>query len=382
MPIYTQDSVTSYHSGGRTPAYAVAHGSIATRREWIIERIAYVNFTETPVLHSCQKTSADNTSVEWTMDRIADPRTRHGTAATAIAALGEDAEFDPTPLEHRTRCGNVSHIWAEQFRVTDTQRLMNEVGTNDEYNLQAWKAFLRLGTMFEYILMWSKAIAGGFVAGAGAGGATANHMQGIFSWGIDTGDTGAAYTLLGTWLIPDIYSATHYAGTGADITVDELYDNMLEPAYDKAMNLDQSIMLCGAKVKRIVSGFAMVYSGSGATLNATPLNERNVPAAARRLTDSIDVYQTDVGPLYVNKTRYMNGTETRTGYGSAAGTNIAVKDAAVIFEPEFFTIPVIQGFHIIPLARSGLTSQAAVVGQMSLICHNPRAMITAINIAA
>jgi hypothetical protein len=378
MPIYSNDPLTTYHSGGRSPAYAVAHGDVETRREWLLDRIAYVNFVETPLLHSLEKVSSDNTLVEWTMDRIADPRTRHGTTPANIQALQEDADIDPTPVEHRTRVCNFSHIWGESFRVTDTQRLMNEVGTSDEYNLQAWKAFLRLGTMFEYILMWSQEAAGSYTAG---GASVARKMMGIFGWGIETGDTGGDATICGR-TVPDIYSGTHYAGTGGDLTVDELYDEMLEPAYDKAMNLDQAIFLCGAKVKRVISQFALVYSGSGATLTATPLNERTVPAAARRLVDSIDVFQTDVGPIYVNKTRYMNGSETRSGFGSAGATSITVKKSAVCLETPFFKIPVIQGFHIVPLARQGLTSQAVVVGQLSLICHNPRAMFTAIDIAA
>lgn len=190
-----------------------------------------------------------------------------------------------------------------------------------------------------------------------------------------------------------------YAHFGSDLTRTELFDYMLSPAWGKGMNIQGAVALCGVKVKRIISNFATVYSGSGATQTAAMLNDRNIGVDAKMLSDTIDVYESDLGKIYVNLDRYMNGAEHLVANGGSARTNTAqvgwhdaswtnnkgyfIQPNASLFiiEPEFFKIGLLRGLTHEPLAKTGDSNEGMLLMEYGLKCLNPIAGIAGFGVA-
>lgn len=190
-----------------------------------------------------------------------------------------------------------------------------------------------------------------------------------------------------------------YAHYGSDLTRTELFDYMLSPAWGKGMNIQGAVALCGVRVKRIISNFATVYSGSGATQTAEMLNDRNIGVDAKMLSDTIDVYESDLGKIYVNLDRYMNGAEHLVANGGSARTNtsfVGWHDASwsnnksyyiqpnaslFIIEPEFFKIGLLRGLTHEPLAKTGDSNEGMLLMEYGLKCLNPIAGIAGFGVA-
>lgn len=210
--------------------------------------------------------------------------------------------------------------------------------------------------------------------------------------------TGTAYTapVAGPPYVP---GAEAFAYFGSDLTRTELFDLMLSPAWGKGMNIQGAVALCGVRVKRIISNFATVYSGSGATQTAAMLNDRNIGVDAKLLSDTIDVYESDLGKIYVNLDRYMNGSEHLIANGGSARTNTSLigwhdtdwsknrsfyiqpNASLFIIEPEFFKIGLLRGLTHEPLAKTGDSNEGMLLMEYGLKCLNPIAGIAGFGVA-
>lgn len=189
--------------------------------------------------------------------------------------------------------------------------------------------------------------------------------------------------------------------TGPDLTLSFLNNKILQVAWGRGMNIGGALGLCGGTVKRLISRFGHVYSGSGSTDTAVSLNERNIPAELRRLSDSIDVYDSDFGTIYFNLDRYLNtgstpATSAPTGTiayadGSGAQANekqpyqphtICPSKSLVLIEPRMWNIVKVRGMAHTPLAKIGDATKGMVSGELGLMCKNPIAGAMALNQSA
>ena len=192
-----------------------------------------------------------------------------------------------------------------------------------------------------------------------------------------------------TFSYPPGCSAARTAGNAilgyADFTRADM-NIVLSGAWNKGMNIDGCVALCGAGMKRTVSQFALVYSGSGTTQSMNLLNNRNSAAADKIITDTIDVYDSDFGKVFFNLDRYMNGGTLQTG---AAASGIICYDdsltdsvgrrtfkvhpqATLVFiEPSMLKIASIQNLAYTPLAKVGLSTKGLVSIDQGLIVKNP-----------
>ena len=366
---YTGTPFQTLASGLRTGGGLTSN--FPTYREQIFDRIAYVQGIETPNLNVLQREDVWNTLYSFVMGQIRFDR----TSIPADVEGKQHTELGDQSGNARLRAWNGIHIHSKDIAVSDVQRNMREVGVPDEYQHQAWEQMLALAVEFENILLWSRYQAGSESTYSPTGDAPQTH--GLYAWAYDTGTTGATVSIAGQD-IPDFYSATHYQGTGANMTRTQFNENLLQPAWEKGMEIDKSLCFVGTKVKNVMSQYAMIYNGSGATLTATPLNERGIPASAMRLVDKLDIYEGDWGRVFVIKNRNMANSTPFSGFG----TGVAPNKAILAYEPRYMGIAVFEGFNHVPLAKLGSTSQGYCEAILGTICRNPRAMFSGDNLAA
>lgn len=367
MPAYTQTNRATTYDG-----LGAAVGG--TRREDVIEAVSYVNPLETPMLSSIDTVPVDNTRKDWMLDNITQK------VSGTVSATVEGAEFDPTSTISRVRASNYTHIISKGFAVSDTQRSMDEIGVSDEYTHQAWKAMLELATELEFALMWSE-------WAVGSDAPVARRMHGLMPWGYWASDSGNLATIAGHAGTAPFITTWKSNATAVDLTLDQFNDDILDPAWAKGMDINQSLIFVGAKMKKLMSKWPMTYQGSGATLSATPLNEREVPAGAKRLVDYVDVYETEFGTLHVNKNRYLNDAAGRdidpSGDGGPAQVaSMSPNKTMIIFEPRFLALGVLRGMDTIPLAKTGDSSRGVCLVESTLIIRNTKVIAGGHNLAA
>jgi len=374
---YTFAPMQSFTSGGRS----TSGGGLAndpTYREQLFDRVAYVNGVETPLLNLLTREQLYNTLYSFSMGQIAYDRT---TIPADVEGKQHTSLGTANSAKVRIRAYNGIHIHSRDVAVSDIQRGMREVGVPDEYQHQAWQETLGLGVDFENIMLWSRYVAGTESSFPGAPGA-APQTHGLFAWLYDTGYDAVAATIAGT-TIPNYYSSTLYQGSGVDMTRRQFNDNILQPAWDKGMELDNAFWFVGTKVKRVISEYSHIYSGSGATLSASPLNYRNIPAGAHKIVDKLDIYEGDWGRVFVVKNRNMANTTPFAAFGPGGKQNNITPASCIIgFEPRYVGLGVFEGINHVPLAKLGSTSQGYVEGVLGLICRNPRALAGGYDLAA
>lgn len=189
---------------------------------------------------------------EWQTDALA--------AAGANAAL-EGAAFSDATLAATTRTGNYTQILKKEFKVSKTQDAVNSAGRKKEMAYQTEKKVKELSNDIEYALLIN--------ASAVAGDAsTARQLKGVTGW-ITT-------------------NATDGGGT-ADITEAILLDSLQDLW---AAGGKPSTVLCGAFQKRSMSAFTT--------------NTRYAMADEEKLTQAVDVYQSDFGVVVLRLHHIIN----------------------------------------------------------------------------
>jgi hypothetical protein len=334
-----------------------------TRREFILPEIAYVNPLSTPLYSILNRPETTNVLTEWVLGNI----NFDHSATTVNAHLEGLAASALTPANNkRYRMGSHQMINEKIVDVSRTQRKMDEVGVSDELSHQIWEESLVLAQENERNLLWSTDNAGS--------SSVARQTSGMWDWLTAFGNKTGNITHNG-YTVPDDYS-TYLDEVASPMTRDRL-NNLTEGAWEQGMNLDNAITFVGKNLKRLISGFGMVYSGSGATLSAAPLNERDIPAAAKTLIDRIDIYEGDFGTLYVNKNRYLTSTSAVT----INSKSIVPANSMLIFEPSYFEIREITPISYDPLAKDGDRTRSLLVSEYGLVCRNPKAIVGALNAA-
>jgi len=371
------------HSGGR-----LGHSyERETFREQILDQIAYVNALDTPLLSSLGKVPFTAERIEWLMDDIA-------WSQGAVQSENEVKQFftDTTALsdanaDFRTRAANVAHYITKEVFVTDRQRRVSEMGVGDEYAQQLWKKTIHLAKDFENALMFSVAndINSGTMEPTGhssgvASMAADSKMMGLVPYAKMAGGATSDKTVAGR-TIPfgtgagDFNCTWKTNTTAADMTVDEFHDEILAPYWNLGGEASQTLFMCGHKFKRLMGEWGMVYSGSGATLSAEPMNQRNIPAAAKKLIDTIDVYESQFGTIYINRNRYMSSSQTYafTDANYFDTTSTYRPDRGfLMFEPRYVKVGVGTGFTHLPMSKRGLQTAGAIYADLSLVVRNPK----------
>lgn len=349
--------------------------SSTTIREDLADRIAIISPNDTPLFHLLEKEPAHNTLFDWSMDNI-DAESVVQTAGDFAREEGIDAVF-PT-LTARQRATNFNHIVTRPVQVSDTERKMLEAGVDDEFSYQIYKKFLETLKQADYACHFSE-----FQALIGTSLPAKTH--GLANWLYACGlTTASAATIAASTIDTSTFRATLRQNAGANLTRDQLHDNMLQPAHVGGMDLSGAVALVPSQMKRVISQFAFVFDGGSTTDTAVPLNERRIGARERTLIDTIDIFETDFGTIYMNIDRRMN-SGTTVALGSAVTESAVVTDSeppdemVIIIDPTMFRIRILEGLTFIPLAKTGHSTKGMCVINFGFQVDNPKAGILAVD---
>jgi hypothetical protein len=270
----------------------------STRREDLIDVVTNISPRETPLLSGLPMGSPAT-------------QTLHEYATDTFAAAGDNAnaeanDFGATLLTPPTRSNNVTQIIQDNILVSETEIAVN--GVVEPYNYQVNK------TMVEH----AKDIELAFMAGSRASGSSnvARRMAGIINALTTNASTRNSGSSLGEADFNDVMNLI-WNSTGEVAT--EVY--------------------VGATLKRDISGFT-----AGVT--------KNVDAMDKRLTRSVDIYESDFGihKIFLHR-NIPNGANAKT---------------LVAINPNYHRKSYLRATKMEPLAKSGDHRRAMLTTELTL----------------
>ncbi len=352
--------------------YNAGPGDGNTIREDLSDILSIMSPLDTPLLSMLPQTPVHNPYFDWPIDDIP-------TADSVQGAIeGADAVFGLTSTvgnDTRFRMGNGTVINRETVDVTDSDRVALKAGVRDEFAYQVWKKTLVMAKQFEYNLHWAE-----FATGDNSGAGNARNTEGVFSFlyklGIDPATDklvgGKSYDTLGRQAV---YAPNYYIPGGPiNISRDILHNNILTPAWRKGTQVEGAIGLMGAPMKRLFADFAMVAT------TGNQINQRNIPAEAAKMEDTIDYIRTDFGMLYLNLDRYLDGIDTRIASLDGAGTGNngpkvhTLNKTLLIFQPGMLEIAMYRPAGFTLLAKIGDATKGLTLMEGGFKPLNPLSM--------
>lgn len=190
--------------------------------------------------------AAKNTLHEWVTYNTARPTSVTNVIEGAAATYGD--------LSRPVRTNNVTAIVSEPVRVSGTMKAVSTATGEDPYTFQKQEALKRLKAQMEYIT-----------------------INGVFA----SGDSGVARQMTGFSKM--ISTNVTARASGTSFTETELNDIINDVWTQVGADYVSDLLAVPMVIKRRISGFST---------NLT----RNVDASAKRLTQEVRVYDSQVGP--------------------------------------------------------------------------------------
>jgi len=238
-------------------------------RESLSDIITSISPMDTPFMSMCKQAKATATYEEWMTDTLA-------SASTSNAVIeGDEATLDASVAT--VRVGNYTQISDKTVVTTGTQEVISKAGRKSELAYQVAKKGKELKRDMEATLTANQAQVAGNAT-------TARKIGSLGSW-IATND------VLGTG------SAASPTGDGTDARTDgtqrALTESLLKTAIQNCWTEggEPSMVMVGPHNKTVISGF---------TGNSTRFDV----GEDKKLTASIDVYESDFGALDIVPNRF------------------------------------------------------------------------------
>ena len=331
---------------------------------------------------------------EWNVDDIPFTSTL-ANIEVETRIEGEDSNF--VMQDKRDRLHSFAQINSRSVDVTDTSRIVDTAGIDDEFLYQIERHLLIMGRDMEMAAHWGRMDDVDLVTSdqGDAGIVAKRQTSGVCDWVISTGSERAqaasvAYVFpssAGGGINPGASVGTEFQANLHSVTLDGKYaltktivnDNILAPAWRTGMQVQGCIGFSGHLIKTKMSTFALDTNGS--------INERRISAAAKTLIDTIDVFEFETGMVYMNLDRYMDIAETFTIVngdigGGAVDLTFDLDEALMFIDPRFFQIGMLRGVGFKQLATVGDSTKGMLVGEWGIRCQNPIAGTAAVGITS
>lgn len=304
-----------------TGVYSVYDASGTTgvgkgNREDLVNTVYDISPTDTPVLTALPRVKAEAVLHEWT------------THALAAAAANEKVEGDDATIDTetaKTRLNNRTAISNKVAGITKTQQAVSKVGMQDAMAEAMGYKIKELKRDQELMINANTAKAAG-------NDTTARKTAGIPTWIVN------AATVIGANPTGD-GSNTATDGTQRPFT-EALMLEASQLAYDDGGS--PSLLVLGTFNKRVASSFA----GN---------QNRNVDASAKKLVNSISVYEDDFNTLKVVADRF------------------GVSRNAVLIDTEYMAIANLRTYDTWDLATTGSSIRKQIEVEWALEMRNPDA---------
>ena len=317
-----------------------------------------------------------------------------GTTAAQIASDLSNAKPEGftyvtgTPQYQVKMKACVAEIQGRQFGVSDTNRALQYYGMADRFAYEALKTTQAIVNQFELSMWWSPGTPPEGIDALTSTEDIVRQTQGLVFWigksglqrskhglnasnihrdghGNDFGDGGG--------LVPSTLgqAASSWMFDAAGLPLDQgmFKDNLMAQWYSICGRQAGAVGFAGAKIKNLFSQFALTANG--------PINERTLEAAAKRVVDAVDYYETDFGVVSLNLCRYLNLPQTSTITTSNAtegdtSTTVPWDETMVFIQPRYFKRAVVRPVYMSPIGKTGDFEQGLVRGEQGLLCMNPQ----------
>ena len=297
--------------------------SAAGNREDLSDMIYRIDPTDTPFMTGIEKTKATAVLHEWQTQALA-------AVNTSNAQLeGDDASADATTPT--VRLGNVCQISRKVPQVSGTQQAVEHAGRDNEMAYQEMLKGLELKRDMEGILC-------GTNQAKNAGNAsTARVTASVLSWVKSNTSKGAS------GVDP---SAADGTGSRTDGTQRVFTETLLKTVL-------QSIWNNGGKPDTIMTGGFNKQVFSTFTGRASPFEETK----AKKITASVDAYESDFGTLKVVANRFSRPRDV------------------LVLQMDMWAIAYLNGRKMvsIPLAITGDSQRKEVLSEYALEARNEKA---------
>lgn len=253
---------------------AILTGVFATfqatgNREDLTNLIDNISPREAPMYDAMGTVACSNAaSHEWQID----------TLATATAnAQTEGKLFGATAITPTNRLTNRTQIFTKEFTISDTQELVAKAGRSKESAYQMVNKMAELKRDFEWAI-WDDGVSS---TGTAGGLGTAAMLKNAHAWISATNNTGVL------------------TGAATTSTMTEANFNTLLQDIWNLGGKPNAVHVHGTQ-KRLISGWGTSTS--------------RVWDGSRKITNTIDVYESDFGVLECKLNRYVAGANSKTGY--------------------------------------------------------------------
>ena len=239
-------------------------------REDLTNFISMISPTDTPAYDSFGTVGCAATLHEWQTDKL--------RAAAANAAV-EGKTFSAAARTPTDRLSNRTQIFTEEFRVTETQQVVNKAGRGNEGAYQLMKAGKELKNDMEWTLFDYS------VSSSGAAGSTTapRFMKNLHYWVINvTGNTGYS----GEWNAASPDPSTAFCADA--VLAEATFNQILQDIWDEGGR--PNAVYTGGALRRMVAGWGTSTS--------------RVWDGSKKITYAVDVYESTFGVLQLKLERH------------------------------------------------------------------------------
>lgn len=262
--------------------------------------IGNISPVDTPVLSKLRKVKVSATLHEWAKDTLAN---------AASNAKVEGAAYSYAAAAARTRETNDTQIFEKTWSVSRTQEEVLKAGTSSEWEYQADKSMKELARDMEYA----------YINGTGASGAdgTARELKGIVSFITTNVTTGT--------------------GSGSEALTENMFNENLQAIWDQGGKADWALV--NGTQKRVISQFTTNYT-------------KNIDVDDKKLTNSVEVYDSDFGRIMIDLERYLD------------------KDKVLILETDKWAIGDLRPVNQKEPAETGDSREGVWIAESTLVAYN------------
>jgi hypothetical protein len=286
-------------------------------REDLAEKIYNISPTDTPFYAACAKTKATAKLHEWQTDSLA--------AAAANAQLEGDDITSFSAVTATSRLVNRTQISYKTLVVSGSQEVVEKAGRDSEFVYQILKRTKELKRDVEFVLTNNQAPVTG-------DSTTAQQLRPLCSW-YTTNDSRGSGGADGS------ASAAATDGTQRALT-ESLFKTVLQLCYTAGGEPDMA--MCGPYNKTVVSGF---------TGNATRYDK----SEDKKLTASIDVYESDFGEIKIKPNRFSRERDLH------------------VLDTSMWGVATLRPMRTVDLAKTGDADKGMVIVEYTLESRNQAA---------
>jgi len=292
-------------------------GSGVSNREDLTDVLTILAPEETPILSSANKSKANATFVEWTVDSLAAP-------STSGVSEGADVTAFTDKFSGRARLGNYVQKFRRDFMVSDLQDAVDSVGPAKIAQAEA-KAIRELKRDIE------ATISGTQDRAVENGAGTAYALRGLGDWL----DSAGPADVPANFRTPadSIYTV---AEAGAAAFTETTLNDIVTSIYKETGSTNNLTLVADTSLRRVISDFARLDSAIGTN------NVRNVnyDGGSSSIKLSVEMYQSDHGMVSI-----VNANPDCAPTFTGAGANAS----GYLINPEYFGIS-----ELIPMGSTRL----------------------------